>query len=62
MKRSYPKATVTTGNQHGAARHKTFSTEEIRKYIDPGPPTEAAKFVRLIYEERRHDREESAPE
>jgi hypothetical protein len=36
--------------------------EEIRKYIDPSPSEEAEEFVRLIYEERRHDREETATE
>jgi hypothetical protein len=34
--------------------------EEIRKYIDPSPSEEAEEFVRLIYEERRQDREETA--
>jgi len=41
---------------------KTFSVDEIRKYVDPGPAEEAEKFVRLIYEERRQDRERVLPE
>jgi hypothetical protein len=41
---------------------KTFSVDEIRKYVDPGAAEEAEKFVRLIYEERRQDRERVLPE
>lgn len=43
-------------------RRKAFSVDEIRKYVDPGPVEEAERFVRLIYEERRHDRERVLPE
>lgn len=36
---------------------RPFAAEEIRKFIDPSPPDEAEEFVRLIYTERRRDRE-----
>jgi hypothetical protein len=38
-------------------RRETSSVDEIRKYVDPGTAEEAERFVRLIYEERRQDRE-----
>lgn len=41
---------------------RTFSADEIRRYVDPGPPEEAERLVRLIYEERRQDRERVLPE
>jgi hypothetical protein len=43
-------------------RRKPFSVDEIRKYVDPGPAEEAERFVRLIYDERRQDRERVFPE
>jgi hypothetical protein len=43
-------------------RRKTFTVDEIRKYVDPGSPEEAERFVRLIYEERRQDHELVLPE
>jgi hypothetical protein len=45
------------GSRSNIVRHKVFSIGRLRKCIDPGPPEEAEKFVKLIYEERRHDRE-----
>jgi len=41
---------------------KVFSVDEIRKYLDPGPPKEAEEFVQLIYDERRRDGEGTAAE
>jgi len=43
-------------------RRKAFSIDDIRKYLDPGPPQEAEELVRLIYEERRQDREREPAE
>ena len=53
---------------HGAKRHpetlppKTFSMDEVQKFIDPGPAKDAEDLVQLIYEERRQDGEGTAPE
>ena len=53
---------------HGAKSHpetllpKTFSMDEVQKFIDPGPAKDAEDFVQLIYEERRQDGEGTAPE
>jgi hypothetical protein len=44
-----------TGSHPNIVRRKVFSIDQLRKYIDPGPPEEAEKFVQLIYEERRND-------
>ena len=41
---------------------KTFSMDEVRKYIDPSSAQEAEDFVQRIYEERRQDGEGTAPE
>ncbi len=43
-------------------RRKTFSAEELVKHVDPGPREEAEDFVRLIYQQRRQDRERALPE
>jgi hypothetical protein len=45
-----------------AAPRKAFSMDEMRKYIDPGPPKETEEFVQLIYDERRRDNEGTAGE
>ena len=50
------------GRRAHAVRGKAFSIGRLRKYIDPGPPEEAEKFVDLIYEERRDDPERVSAE
>ena len=60
MKKSNTKPPLGTRNRPETLPRKTFSMEEIRKYIDPSPPEEAEEFARLIYEERRQDGEETA--
>jgi hypothetical protein len=51
------KPSAKTGSHPNIVRRKVFSIDQLQKYIDPGPPEEAEKFVQLIYEERRQDRE-----
>jgi len=53
MKKSNTKSSLGTRNRPETLPRKTFSIDEIRKYIDPSPPEEAQEFVRLIHEERR---------
>ena len=57
LKKLKARPSAKAGNRSNTARGKAFSIGRLRKYIDPGPPEEAEKFVQLIYEERRHDRE-----
>ncbi|HMD97661.1 MAG TPA: hypothetical protein VKM93_10085 [Terriglobia bacterium] len=57
MKRVKAKPTAKAGSHPSTVPRKAFSIDEIRKYLDPGPPKEAEEFVRLIYDERRLDRE-----
>jgi nanoRNase/pAp phosphatase (c-di-AMP/oligoRNAs hydrolase) len=57
VKRLKTKPTAKARAHAKLVRRKVFSIDEILKYIDPGPPKEAEKFVQLIYEERRQDRE-----
>lgn len=57
-----------TKARHGAKSHaetlprKTFSMDEVQKFIDPSPAKEAEDFVQRIYHERRQDGEGTAPE
>ena len=46
-----------SGLRPSLGARKIFSADDIRKCVDPGPPEEAEKFVELVYEERRLDRE-----
>lgn len=62
MRRLKAKPRAKTRSHPDVLRRKTFSLDEIRKYVDPGPAEEAERFVRLIYEERRQDRERVLPE
>jgi hypothetical protein len=57
VKRLNPKPTTKARSHPSIVQRKPFSIDKIRKYIDPGPPKEVEEFVRLIYEERRQDRE-----
>ena len=56
MRRVKTEPSAKVGNAR-LVRRKPFSIDEILKYVDPGPPKEAEEFVRLIYGERRPDRE-----
>ena len=62
MKKPNTKSPLRTQRQAETPQRRTFSIEEIGKYIDPSRPEEAEEFVRLIYEERRQDGEETATE
>jgi hypothetical protein len=62
MKKSNTKSPLGTRNRPETLPRKTFSMEDIQKYIDPSPPEEAEEFVRLIYEERQQDGKETATE
>ena len=57
MKKLKSRPSTKAGNHATTVRSKAFSIDKLRKYIDAGPPEEAEKFVQLIYEERRLDRE-----
>jgi hypothetical protein len=60
MKKSNTKSLLGARSRPETNPRKTFSMDEIRKYIDPSPPEEAEEFVRLMYEERREDTEGTA--
>jgi hypothetical protein len=45
-----------------ALRRSVFSADELLKHVDPGPPEEAEELVRVIYEQRRLDRERTISE
>jgi hypothetical protein len=62
VRRLRAKPGAKTRSSPGMVRRKPFSVDEIRKYVDPGPPEEAEEFVRLIYDERRKDHERALPE
>ena len=57
VKKLKARPSAKAGSRSNKARRKVFSIGRLRKYIDPGPPEEAERFVQLIYEERHHDRE-----
>ncbi|MGD1103351.1 MAG: hypothetical protein ABSA59_14970 [Terriglobia bacterium] len=57
MKKLKARPSAKAGIRSNIDRRKAFSIGRLRKYIDPSPPEEAEKFVQLIYEERRNDRE-----
>ena len=62
MKKSNTKSPLRTQRQAETPQRRTFSIEEIGKYIDPSPPEEAEEFVQLMYEERREDTERTGAE
>ena len=62
MKKLRARAPQKTKTYPTIVGRKPFAASEIRKYVDPGPPEEAERFVRLIYAERREDRERTIPE
>jgi hypothetical protein len=57
MKKLNARPSAKAGSRSNIGRRKAFSIGRLRKYIDPSPPEEAERFVQLIYEERRNDRE-----
>ena len=57
MKKLKARLSAKNGSSSNIVPHKVFSIGRLRKFIDPGPQEEAEKFVKLIYEERRHDPE-----
>jgi hypothetical protein len=62
VRRPKAKPAAKPRSQPDIVRRKSFSVDEIRKYVDPGPAEEAEGFVQLIYDERRQDRERVLPE
>ena len=57
MKKLKARPSAKAESHPSIARGKIFSISRLRKYIDPGPPEEAERFVQLIYEERCYDHE-----
>jgi hypothetical protein len=57
VRRLKPKPAAKAKSRPNRVGRKTFSADEIRKHVDPGPAEEAEKFVRLVYDERRQDRQ-----
>ena len=62
MKRLKARPAAKGKNHPNIVRRKAFSIDDVLKYVDPGPQEDAEEFVRLIYEERRQDRERALPE
>jgi hypothetical protein len=62
MKKLKGKPAGRVDRHYNIVRRKVFSAEDLLKHIDPGPREEAEEFVRLIYEQRRQDRERVLPE
>jgi len=57
VKKFKARLSAKTTHPPNVGRRKVILIGQLRKYIDPGPPEEAEKFVQLIYEERRQERE-----
>jgi len=62
MKKLKGKPANRANHHTNIVRRKIFSAEDLMKHLDPGPRGEAEEFVRIIYEQRRQDRERNLPE
>lgn len=62
VKKLNVRPSARAGSRSNIMRRKAFSMGRLRKYLDPSPPEETERFVQLIYEERRNDRERVSAE
>ena len=60
--RARVKPAIRSDRHASIVRRKAFSIEDLVKHVDPGSREEAEQFARVIYDQRRQDRERTLPE